>query len=100
MNEFWAQFWTPVDIPALPLLQQLNDWVIKQNEKRLPKWKFLFAADFAMQIALLTLEANEKSKPKALPKRAGMDDEIPFWVPPCAIEHSRPYATATCGTIV
>jgi hypothetical protein len=50
MNEFWAQFWTPVDIPALPLLQQLNDWVIKQNEKRLPKWKFRFAADFAMQI--------------------------------------------------
>jgi hypothetical protein len=37
------------NIPALPLLQQLNDWVIKQNEKRLPKWKFRFAPDFAIQ---------------------------------------------------
>jgi hypothetical protein len=40
----------PASIPALPLLQQLNDWVIKQNEKRLPKWKFRFAPDFAIQI--------------------------------------------------
>jgi hypothetical protein len=44
------QPWQPTEIPILPLLQQLNDWVIKQNEKRLPKWKFRFAADFAMQI--------------------------------------------------
>ena len=39
-----------VNIPPLPLLLQLNDWVIKQNEKRLPKWKFRFAPDFVMQI--------------------------------------------------
>ena len=37
-------------IQPLPLLQQLNDWVIRQNEKRLPKWKFRFAPDFAIQI--------------------------------------------------
>jgi hypothetical protein len=42
--------WWPTNILALPLLQQLNDWVIKRNEKRLPKWKFSFAPDFAMQI--------------------------------------------------
>ena len=45
-----SEVWMPVNIPALPPLLQLNDWVIKQNEKRLPKWKFRFAPDFAMQI--------------------------------------------------
>jgi hypothetical protein len=45
-----AERWLPINIRALPLLQQLNDWVIKQNEKRLPKWKFRFAPDFAIQI--------------------------------------------------
>jgi hypothetical protein len=30
-------------VPPVPLLRELNDWVIKQNEKRLPKWKFRFA---------------------------------------------------------
>jgi hypothetical protein len=50
MDAFWLEFWKPTNISALPLLQQLNDWVIKQNEKRLPKWKFSFAPDFAMQI--------------------------------------------------
>jgi hypothetical protein len=50
MDAFWLEFWKPTNIPPLPLLRQLNDWVIKQNEKRLPKWKFSFAPDFAMQI--------------------------------------------------
>jgi hypothetical protein len=42
--------WAAQDIPAVPLLEQLNIWVIKQNEKRLPKWKFRLAGDFAVQI--------------------------------------------------
>jgi Family of unknown function (DUF6011) len=42
--------WTPQDIPPIPLLRELNDWVIKQNEKRLPKWKFRFAGDLAIQV--------------------------------------------------
>jgi hypothetical protein len=54
-----SEFWLPVNIPALPLLQQLNDWVIKQNEKRLPKWKFRFAPDFAMQIHPRITRAND-----------------------------------------
>jgi hypothetical protein len=47
---FPRSFWNAQNVPAIPLLQQLNDWVIQQNEKRLPKWKFRFAADFAIQI--------------------------------------------------
>jgi hypothetical protein len=43
-------FWVAQDIPAIPLLRELNDWVIKQNEKRLPKWKFRLADDLAVQI--------------------------------------------------
>jgi hypothetical protein len=45
-----ASFWLPETIAAIPLLQQLNDWVTKQNERRLPKWKFRFATDLAAQI--------------------------------------------------
>jgi hypothetical protein len=45
-----SAFWHPESIPSIPLLQQLNEWVIRQNEKRLPKWKFRFASDFAVQI--------------------------------------------------
>jgi hypothetical protein len=37
-------------VPPVPLLRELNDWVIKQNEKRLPKWKFRLADDLAIQI--------------------------------------------------
>ena len=54
-----SEFYQPVNTPALPLLQQLNDWVIKRNEKRLPKWKFRFAADFAMQIHPRITRAND-----------------------------------------
>jgi Family of unknown function (DUF6011) len=43
-------FWHPEQIPPIPLLQELNDWVISQNEKRLPRWKFRFAFDLGMQI--------------------------------------------------
>jgi hypothetical protein len=43
-------FWHSETIPPIPLLQQLNDWVIAQNERRLPKWKFRFTADLAAQI--------------------------------------------------
>lgn len=43
-------WWLPEDIPPIPLLRELNDWVVKQNEKRLPKWKFRFAPDFAIQV--------------------------------------------------
>jgi Family of unknown function (DUF6011) len=45
-----VEFWFAETIPPIPLLQQLNDWVIQQNEKRLPKWKFRFAPDLAIQI--------------------------------------------------
>ena len=45
-----TRFWFPEPIPSIPLLQQLNDWVIKQNEKRLPKWKFKFVSDLAVQV--------------------------------------------------
>jgi hypothetical protein len=50
MSKLAPTFWHPQNVPAIPLLQQLNDWVIQQNEKRLPKWKFRFAPDFAIQI--------------------------------------------------
>jgi hypothetical protein len=45
-----AKFWFETKLPPIPLLQELNDWVIKQNEKRLPKWKFRFASDLAAQM--------------------------------------------------
>lgn len=54
-----SEFFRPITISALPLLQQLNDWVIKRNEKRLPKWKFRFAADFAIQIYPRISRAND-----------------------------------------
>jgi hypothetical protein len=44
------EFWSPEAIPPIPLLRDLNDWVIKRNERRLPKWKFRFASDLAAQI--------------------------------------------------
>jgi hypothetical protein len=50
MSKLSPTFWHQQNVPAIPLLQQLNDWVIQQNEKRLPKWKFRFASDFAIQI--------------------------------------------------
>jgi Family of unknown function (DUF6011) len=37
-------------ISPIPLLQELNNWVIKQNENRLPKWKFKFDPDLGAQI--------------------------------------------------
>jgi hypothetical protein len=45
-----STFWYSELIPSIPLLRELNDWVIKQNENRLPKWKFKFAPDLAVQI--------------------------------------------------
>ena len=45
-----VMFWFEQKLPPVPLLQQLNDWVIQRNEKRLPKWKFRFASDLAAQI--------------------------------------------------
>ena len=45
-----SEFWYPDKIAPIPLLQQLNDWVIARNERRLPKWKFKFAADLTVQI--------------------------------------------------
>ena len=36
-------FWDRTAIAPIPLLQQLRDWVIATNERRLPKWKFRFA---------------------------------------------------------
>jgi hypothetical protein len=45
-----TEFWRPTEIPPIPLLKDLNDWVIAHNERRLPKWKFKFAADLAVQI--------------------------------------------------
>jgi hypothetical protein len=44
------EFWNEQTIQPVPLLEQLNSWVIKQNEKRLPKWKFRLASDLAVQI--------------------------------------------------
>jgi hypothetical protein len=44
------EYWDPTQIAPIPLLQELNDWVIKRNERRLPKWKFRFASDLAAQI--------------------------------------------------
>jgi hypothetical protein len=43
-------FFRPEEVPAIPLLLELIDWAIKQNERRLPKWNFSFAADLAVQI--------------------------------------------------
>jgi hypothetical protein len=45
-----SDFWYRTELAPIPLLQQLNEWVIARNEKRLPKWKFRFAADRAVQI--------------------------------------------------
>jgi Large polyvalent protein associated domain 29/Family of unknown function (DUF6011) len=43
-------FWAPQEIPPLPLLAQLYDFVLGRNEKRLPKWKFKLVDDLAVQI--------------------------------------------------
>jgi hypothetical protein len=51
--------WDAQDIPSIPLLAQLNAWVIKQNEKRLPKWKFRLADDLAVQIHSRVTRAYE-----------------------------------------
>jgi hypothetical protein len=45
-----VQFWRREEVSPIPLLQQLNNWVIKQNERRLPKWKFRFTPALAIQI--------------------------------------------------
>jgi hypothetical protein len=45
-----ASFWSRQPVVPIPLLQQLNDWVIQQDETRMPKWKIRFAADLAIQI--------------------------------------------------
>jgi hypothetical protein len=45
-----SSFWDAEEIMLVPLLRDLNDWVIKQNERRLPKWKFRFANNLAVQI--------------------------------------------------
>jgi hypothetical protein len=44
------EFWFATKVPVIPLLQELHDFVIRQNECRLPKWKFKFADDLAIQI--------------------------------------------------
>ena len=49
-REAALEFWRAVPLAPIPMLQQLNTWVIQQNEKRLPKWKFRFAPDLAVQI--------------------------------------------------
>ena len=36
----------PASISALPLLQQLNDWVIKQNEKTVAEMEVSFRSRF------------------------------------------------------
>ena len=58
MSQFPVEFWSRENVPPIPLLQQLNDWAIKQNEKRMPKWKFKFADDLAMQIQPQLTRAN------------------------------------------
>lgn len=50
MSKLPHDFWQAVPLTPIPGLQQLGEWVIKQNEKRLPKWKFRFAPDLAAQI--------------------------------------------------
>jgi hypothetical protein len=50
LGTFRKELFAEQSIRPIPLLLQLNDWVIKQNEKRLPKWKFRFASDLAVQI--------------------------------------------------
>ena len=50
LGKFPDDFFRLKQIPSIPLLEELNAWVIKQNENRLPKWKFKFAPDLAAQI--------------------------------------------------
>jgi hypothetical protein len=51
--------WDPQDIPSIPLFAQLYGWVVEQNEKRLPKWKFRIADDLAVQIHPRITRAHE-----------------------------------------
>jgi hypothetical protein len=44
------EFFREEKVPPIPLLRQLGEWTIRHNEKRLPKWNFRFADDFAIQI--------------------------------------------------
>ena len=53
-----ATFWFDKEVPPIPLLGQLNDWVISQNERRQPKWKFRFASDLAVQIQTKVTRAH------------------------------------------
>jgi hypothetical protein len=46
----WRPVMQPTPLPPIPVLQQLSEWVIRQNEKRMPKWKFRLASDLAVQI--------------------------------------------------
>lgn len=50
MSKLPPDFWRALSLPPVPGLQQLAEWVIRHNEKRLPKWKFRFAPDLAAQI--------------------------------------------------
>jgi hypothetical protein len=50
MSRFPPDFWKPAPIQSVGKLPQLRAQVIAQNERRMPKWKFRFAADFVCQI--------------------------------------------------
>ena len=43
-------FWGYEQVSPIPLLKDLYAWVIAQNEKRLPKWKFKLTSNLAVQI--------------------------------------------------
>jgi hypothetical protein len=47
---FSQAFWAAQEIPTIPLLRELADFVLAHNERRLPKWRFKFADDLAVQI--------------------------------------------------
>jgi hypothetical protein len=78
----------PEDADKLPLIELASDSYVNSKGKRIffPVFEILAWVERPAAVrhlrpppvALLTLEADGKSGPKALPKRAGMDDEIPF----------------------
>jgi Family of unknown function (DUF6011) len=45
-----ALFWGKARIAPISLLAELANYIIAQNEKRLPKWKFRLAANLAVQV--------------------------------------------------
>jgi Family of unknown function (DUF6011) len=50
MSVLGAAFWESTPIAPIPFLAELREMILEQGHPHMPKWKFLFAKDFAIQL--------------------------------------------------